>query len=111
MDRLLKYIPAESVALYLTLQGIVLSSVEGPALNTWLWFAFGIRIIGTPLYLWRVQQVSERMQLAVSTTAFGVWVFALGGAFEGLLVRAVHWIGDSSRSHLLRTTDPSGCVE
>jgi hypothetical protein len=46
--RLLKYIPAESVALYLTLQGIVLSSVEGRALDTWLWFAFGIGIIGTP---------------------------------------------------------------
>jgi hypothetical protein len=83
-DRLLKYIPAESVALYLTLQGIVSSSVEGRALYTWLWFAFGIGIIGTPLYLWRVQQVSKRVQLAVSTAAFSVWVFALGGAFASL---------------------------
>src|SRR5215211_7658915 len=56
-DRLLKYIPTESVALYLTLQGIVLSSVEAPALNAWLWVALGIGIIGTPLYLWRIQQV------------------------------------------------------
>jgi hypothetical protein len=47
-DRLLKYIPAESVALYLTLQGIVLSRPEAPALNAWLWFAFAIGIIGTP---------------------------------------------------------------
>ena len=83
-DRILKYIPAESVALYLTLQGIVVSSVEGPAQNTWLWFALGIGIIGTPLYLWRGQRVSKRMQLAVSTAAFGVWVFALGGAFASL---------------------------
>ena len=83
-DKLLKYVPAESVALYLTLQGIVLSSVEGRALTTWLWIAFGIGIIGTPLYLWRIQQVSKRMQLAVSTAAFGVWVFALGGAFASL---------------------------
>src|SRR5215203_3218966 len=83
-NRLLKYIPAESVALYLTLQGIVLSSVEGQALNTWLWVAFVIGIIGTPLYLWRIQQVSKRIQLAVSTAAFGVWVFALGGAFAAL---------------------------
>jgi len=83
-DILLKYIPAESVALYLTLQGMVLSSVEAPALNAWLWVAFGIGIIGTPLYLWRIQQVSKRMQLAVSTVAFGVWVFALGGAFAAL---------------------------
>ena len=83
-DRLLKYIPAESVALYLTLQGIVLSSVEAPALKAWLWFAFAIGIIGTPLYLWRIQQVSKKMQLAVSTAAFGVWVFALGGAFASM---------------------------
>jgi hypothetical protein len=83
-DRLLKYIPAESVALYLTLQGIVLSSVEAQALTTWLWFAFVIGCIGTPLYLWRIQQVSKRIQLAVSTAAFGVWVFALGGAFASL---------------------------
>jgi len=83
-DILLKYMPAESVALCLTLQGIVLSSVEGPPLNTWLWFAFGIGIIGTPLYLWRIQQVSKIAQLAVSATAFGVWVFELGGAFASL---------------------------
>ena len=83
-DRLLKYIPAESVALYLTLQGIVSSSVEGRALYTWLWFAFGIGIIVTPCTMWRVQQVSKRVQLAVSTAAIGVWVFALGGAFASL---------------------------
>ena len=83
-DRLLKYIPAESVALYLTLQGIVLSSAEAPAVSAWLWFAFAIGMIGTPLYLWRIQQVSKRIQLAVSTAAFGVWVFALGGVFASL---------------------------
>jgi hypothetical protein len=83
-DRLLKYIPAESVALYLTLQGIVLSGVEGPAQKFWLWIIFGIGVFGTSLYLWRIQQVSKRMQLAVSTAAFGVWVFALGGAFASL---------------------------
>lgn len=80
-DRLLKLIPAESVALYLTLQGIVSSSVEGRALDSWLLAAFCIGIGGTRLYLWRVQQVTKNVQLAVSTAAFGVWVFVLGGAF------------------------------
>jgi hypothetical protein len=83
-DRLLKYLPAESVALYLTLQGIVLSSGEGGAPYAWLWFVFVVGIIGTPLYLWRIQHVSKIAQLAVSTAAFGVWVFALGGAFASL---------------------------
>jgi hypothetical protein len=85
VDRLLKYIPAESVALYLTLQGIILSGAgEAPNLNAWLWFIFGIGLIGTALYQWRVLKIGKVVQLAVSTAAFGVWVFALGGAFASL---------------------------
>jgi hypothetical protein len=85
MDRLLKYIPAESVALYLTLQGIILSgAAEASNLNTWLWFILVIGLIGTALYQWRVLKIEKLVQLAVSTTAFGVWVFALGGAFVSL---------------------------
>jgi hypothetical protein len=83
-NRLLKYIPAESVALYLTLQGIVLSGMGNRSPYTWLWLIFGIGLIGTPIYLWRVTKVSKSMQLVVSTLAFGVWVFALGGAFQSL---------------------------
>jgi hypothetical protein len=84
VDRLLKYIPAESVALYLTLQGIILSGVGGQALTLWLWIIFVIGLCGTPLYLWRVLKVGKIVQLVVSTAAFGVWVFALGGAFASL---------------------------
>jgi len=84
-DRLLKYIPAESVALYLTLQGIILSGAgEAPNLNTWLWFILVIGLISTVLYQWRVLKIGKVVQLAVSTVAFGVWVFALGGAFASL---------------------------
>jgi hypothetical protein len=36
------------------------------------------------MYPWRVAKVSKGVQLAVSTTAFAVWAFALGGAFETL---------------------------
>ena len=85
MNRLLKYIPAETVALYLTLQGIVLSgAADDPNLNTWLWVIFGLGLIGTTLYLWRLPKVRKVAQLAVSTTAFAVWVFAIGGAFASL---------------------------
>lgn len=84
VDRLLKYIPAESVALYLTLQGIILSGAEGPSLDQWLWIIFAIGLVGTPMYLWRVVKVGKKGQLVVSTAAFGVWVFALGGAFASM---------------------------
>jgi len=83
-NRLLKYIPAESVALYLTLQGIILSGANASRSIAWLWVVLSIGIIGTPLYLWRITKVSKAVQLAVSTAAFIVWVFALGGAFSSL---------------------------
>jgi hypothetical protein len=85
VDRLLKYIPAESVALYLTLQGIILSgTAEASNLNAWLWFILGVGLIGTAVYQWRVLKIGKVVQLALSTAAFGVWVFALGGAFASL---------------------------
>jgi hypothetical protein len=83
-SRLLKYIPAESVALYLTLQGLILSGIGTQSPAMWLWITFGIGMVGTPLYLARIVGVSKPIQLAVSTLAFGIWVFALGGAFASL---------------------------
>jgi hypothetical protein len=80
-DKLLKHIPAEAVAAYITLDGIVRSAAQGNSLKVWLWVAFLLGLIGTPLYLWRLQNVTSRMQLSVSTVSFAVWVFALGGIF------------------------------
>jgi hypothetical protein len=36
------------------------------------------------LYQWRVLKIGKVVQLAVSSAAIGVWVFALGGAFASL---------------------------
>lgn len=78
-SRLLKYIPAEVVAVYLTLEGIVKSAADQ---QIWLlWVIFGLLLIGTPLYLWRVAKVPRKVQLSISTIAFAVWIFALGGPF------------------------------
>ena len=80
-DKLVKYIPAEAVAAYLTLDGIIRSSATGNSIRTGLWVAFVIGLIGTPLYLWRLQGVTSPLQLSISTLSFAIWVFALGGAF------------------------------
>jgi hypothetical protein len=80
-DRLLKHIPAEAVAVYLTLDGIIRSSAEGNQLEVALWIAFGLGLVGTPLYLWRLQGVARSLQLVVSTLSFAIWVFALGGPY------------------------------
>ncbi len=80
--RLLKYIPSEVIALYLTLTSLLKSSVDTGSPLEWIVFAFGI--IVTPLYLWRIQKVHKPLQLVISTGAFAAWAFALGGPFASL---------------------------
>ncbi|HEV2389039.1 MAG TPA: hypothetical protein VGS20_17495 [Candidatus Acidoferrales bacterium] len=79
-SRLLKYIPTEVVAVYLTIAGIVHASGSGLPRPT-LSVVFVVLLVATPLYLWRVLQVTKAPQLAVSTVSFAVWVFTLGGPF------------------------------
>ncbi len=78
-DRLIKYIPAEVVTLYFTLDALL---PEGREILAWI--VFLVLVVLTPIYLMRVQKVSKRMQLVISTVAFIVWVFRLGGPFDGL---------------------------
>lgn len=85
-ERLLKYIPAESVALYLTLDGICRSSWanEGDKLWKGLLFSLVVVLAFTPLYLRRVGRVEKRGQIALSSLALVVWVSAIGGWFATL---------------------------
>jgi hypothetical protein len=77
--RLLKYVPAEVVALFITLDALIRSSSEVPPAVYWGIFLFCLA--ATWLYLWRVARVRKPAQLLISTVAFAVWVFALGGPF------------------------------
>lgn len=78
ISRVMKYIPSEVIALYLMLDAIIRSSETNLQLY---WTIFIFCIIATPLYLWRVQKVNKKKQLLISTTAFIVWIFAIGGPF------------------------------
>lgn len=80
-SRLLKYIPAEVIAVYLTLDSILRSARDQIPLQLWLWIIFAVLLVGTPLYLWRVSKVTKKRQLIISTIAYALWVFTLGGAF------------------------------
>ncbi len=84
LTKLVKYIPSEVVALYITLYGIASAAKEEISFTFISWLIFVIGILGTALYLWRVAKVSDWLQLIVSTIAFVVWVFALGGPFSSL---------------------------
>jgi len=80
--RLLKYIPAEVVVAYLTLDATIRSSGTPHIQLQWLIFFFCI--FAVILYLKGAENVYKWKQLAISTGAFFVWVFAIGGPFVHL---------------------------
>ena len=78
-ERLFKYIPAEVVVLYVAVYGIAYALFAADPLFSLMarWFLIA-GIVGTPLYLWKTQQVTEGVQLVISTAGFVLWVCALG---------------------------------
>ena len=84
LDRLMKLIPADTVALYLSLDGVIRSGLAGdPSLRTWLWVLLVVVAAGNILY-WRKTGVTHVGQYIVLTVAFVVWVFTIGGPFHDL---------------------------
>jgi hypothetical protein len=81
-SKLVKYIPSEVVALYIALGSILGSSDKSD--SSLYWVIFGVCLVGTGLYLWRVTNVTKVTQIVISVVAFFVWAFALGGPFESL---------------------------
>jgi hypothetical protein len=83
-DRLLKYIPTEVVVLYVSLDSIIRKAPPQIRRGVVLWVVFVSLLIGTWFYLARVEHVTKRQQLFISTVGFAIWVFSLGGPFESL---------------------------
>ena len=80
-NRLFKYIPAELVAGYIFVLGVVKQLTDAGEIKVLHWLLFVVFCILTPLYLWRVQKVLKFQQLIISLLSFIVWAFALGGPF------------------------------
>ena len=78
-ERLFKYIPAEVVVLYVAVYGIAYAMFAADPLFSlmarWILIA---GIVGTPLYLWKAGQVTDWVQLVISTAGFVLWACALG---------------------------------
>ena len=81
MDRLLKYIPAEIVAVYIFVESLILKEQSPEDLSVIYWIVFIAFAVLTPLYLWRILKVTKVIQLIISMLSFVVWVFAIGGPF------------------------------
>lgn len=86
-DRVLKYIPADVVAAWVTVNGLVAQGSD-PGRETFLWVAFALGLVLT--LWWTLRQTAEPArqplwpQVWISTGAFAVWVFALGPPFSSL---------------------------
>jgi hypothetical protein len=84
-DKVLKYIPADVVGARVAVTGLV-SSAPGVPQQQILWVAFAAGLVLTAW--WTTKQTSAPgrptpvAQVVISTGAFAVWVFALGGPFE-----------------------------
>ena len=78
-ERLIKYVPSETIALFIAVYGTTyyISGSEDwyPLMARWILIA---GILGTLLYLWHGDGVSDLVQLAISTIGFVIWACALG---------------------------------
>jgi hypothetical protein len=81
-ERLLKYIPAEVITLYMALSGTVGAATGASTQRIAQWVIFAAALLATPFYQYRILKVTKRTQLLIATGAFFVWSFALGGPFE-----------------------------
>ncbi len=83
MERLLKLIPGETVAMYLFLQGVINSGLSGDVsqLKIWLWAIIVILAVGNIFYLRQQQKVTDPPQIIILTIAFFIWIMSIGGPF------------------------------
>ncbi len=83
IDKVVKYIPADIVAAWVAVTGIVKGAGAGVNPNMTLWIAFVTGVAIT--FAWTWKQTSKEglppawKQIIISTFAFVVWVVALGG--------------------------------
>ena len=88
LGRLVGYIPAEIVGVYLTAAGF--AEAAGADSQKWLWIVFGVSFVLTPIYMIFATNDKKKnkgplyVQVILATLAFPLWVFAIGGPFRAL---------------------------
>jgi hypothetical protein len=87
-DRVVKYIPADVVSAWVFVIATINSAPDDVPKAAIEWGAFAFGLLFTALWTWRQTQEPQRppavTQIAIATTAFAVWVLALGGPFATL---------------------------
>ena len=95
LSRLAKYVPTEIVAGFVFLNGLLISAAAAdlPG-DRWWWHlgAFGLCWVLTPLYLARIPAPvgqPRRLQILLSTAAFPIWAYAVGGGLFASVANGV----------------------
>ena len=81
--RVAKYIPGEILAGYVAMGAIISSMTPGSTTMITSWAVLGLGLVLTPVYLAGISEKSKpkALHLVLSTIAFAVWSYALGGPF------------------------------
>jgi hypothetical protein len=86
-DRLLKYIPADVVGIWLTGSGLIQGQAGVDRVGA-LWLLFVTGLVGSAVWTHKQTRESGKStawrQIALSCGSFVVWVFAIGGPFAEL---------------------------
>jgi hypothetical protein len=84
-DRLIKYIPADVVAGWITAKGII-SSVSTATTEKVYWMCFAVGLIFTFFWTYKLTKVEGHkpawIQILIATIAFVIWVLATGKPFN-----------------------------
>ncbi len=84
-DRVVKYIPAEVLAAWVAASGIIPSVAAQRQLATF-WVAFVLGVVFTAAWTWRQTRLPNQKtavtQIVLSTIAFVIWAYAMGGPFS-----------------------------
>jgi hypothetical protein len=84
-DRLVKLIPSEIVAAYLTIYGLVQGSGGNTNYDMILWIVIGILFIFTPVYLVKFMEVKKPLQILFTSFGFIIWVMVSGWPQDEIL--------------------------
>lgn len=78
-DKLLKLVPAEFVSLYLAVTQVI--DPDSDMLQPILLSTTVLFLVFIPIYLTKVQNVTNRPQIALTMLTFYVWTYSLGDAY------------------------------
>ncbi|GAB5381146.1 MAG: hypothetical protein Alis3KO_04190 [Aliiglaciecola sp.] len=79
-DRLLKLIPAEVIALFMAMDGVITDNGDNSVALSLI--ILGVGVFATWFYLKLFQKVDNTTQIIISMLAFAVWAINIGHGFQ-----------------------------